>query len=77
MLTDEQKELFQKDKYELVDIIISLRKGKKEPVIKESFNKENVKEGAIERALNKLNKEMSYGNKKENKCKTNRKEEKC
>ena len=55
MLTDEQKELFQKDKNELVDIIISLRKGKKEPVIKESFNKENVKEGAIERALNKLN----------------------
>ena len=72
MLTEEQKELFQKDKYELVDIIVKLRKSlnpEKESKI------ETPSDTIIKHALNKLNKEMSYGNKEESK--TDRKEEEC
>ena len=72
MLTEEQKELFQKDKYELVDIIIRLRKNlnpERESKIETPSDK------TIKNALNKLNKEMSYGNKEESK--TNRTEEEC
>ena len=61
MLTDEQKELFQKDKYELVDIIIDLRNKLK------NNHSEMPGDAIIKRALNKLNKESDYGNKKENK----------
>ena len=61
MLTKEQRELFQKDKYELVDIIISLKKGieiKKEPSVTI-----NAPEDGIQKSLNKLKKEIGYGEK--------------
>jgi hypothetical protein len=75
MLTEEQKELFQKDKYELVDIIVKLRKNN---TIKPKINPlefTSPPKGTIEKALNKLNKEMNYGNKEENSNKTFKKED--
>ena len=74
MLTQEQRELFQKDKYELVDMIVSLRKKlKSNGTLPEEQNKTtwtvpNKLEppvDAIAKSLNKLNKEMGYGNKEE------------
>lgn len=68
MLTSEQKELFQKDKYELVDIIIQLRTELK--------NKKPTMSGdmIIQKALNKLNKETNYGHEE---SKTYKKESEC
>ena len=68
MLTEEQKKLFQKDKYELVDMIIKLRRGVEEDKAQPSVSL-NPPEDAIQRSLNKLNKELGYGqerNKEEN-----------
>ena len=62
MLTKEQKELFQKDKYELVDMIVRLKKGieiEEEPSITI-----NVPEDGIQRSLDKLKKETGYGEEK-------------
>ena len=59
MLTKEQKELFQKDKYEVVDMIVRLKKGieiEEEPSITI-----NVPEDGIQRSLDKLKKETGYG----------------
>ena len=77
MLTDEQRELFQKDKYELVDMIVSLRKKVKSDNTLPKEQKKTVWTApskfeppvdAIGKSLNKLNKEMGYGNKKESKA---------
>ena len=84
MLTQEQRELFQKDKYELVDMIVGLRKKLKEngvEVMKEKSETWKIPndlgpiQGTIERVLDKLNKEMDYGNKEENQNKAFKEEE--
>jgi hypothetical protein len=89
MLTEEQRELFQKDKYELVDIIVGLRSDLRKLGIKEMKPKtwtlpvpkpiQNSKfdppEETIEKVLNKLKKEMDYGIKEENKSKASKEEE--
>ena len=63
MLTKEQKKLFQKDKYELVDIIIRLKRGfeveENEPSIDIV-----VPQDGIKRSLDKLKKETGYGEEK-------------
>ena len=59
MLTEEQKELFQKDKYELVDMIVRLKRGvriEEEPTVTI-----NAPEDGIQKSLNKLKKEIGYG----------------
>ena len=61
MLTKEQKKLFQKDKYELVDMIIRLKRGieiEDEPTVTI-----NAPEDGIQKSLNKLKKEIGYGEK--------------
>ena len=68
MLTKEQKELFQKDKYELVDMIIRLKRGVEIEETEPSVNLAPPQD-AIKRSLNKLKKELGYGqerNKEEN-----------
>jgi peptide subunit release factor 1 (eRF1) len=73
MLTSEQKELFQKDKYELVDMIVELRRNKGKKYIPHYVI--TPPEGAIENAFNRLNKEMIDVEEKNRKSKTNKEEE--
>ena len=62
MLTKEQKKLFQKDKYELVDIIIRLKRGVE--IEKEPSVTINIPEDGIQKSLDKLKKETGYGEEK-------------
>ena len=79
MLKKEERELLQKDKYELVEIIMKFKEGKnplKKPAKKRIWVNPPV--DGIKNAMDKLNKEMDYGKREsQEESETYREEENC
>ena len=79
MLKKEERELLQKDKYELVEIIMQLKKGKnpfKKPAKRAIWV--NPPKYGIKNAINKLNKEMGYGKREsQEENRTSKEEDDC